>query len=175
MDPPALWQSLGSDGLFERRQLLVPGPKRPRAHGPLGGVERPRRSGALRAIDPSARPRSWRTFGPRRLWRHPSLPWLPRRVVRRPTVSRGLLSCHGDTAGTADLPSLPNLRDHDGPGRIPGGTAIGTGACVGVTKATATDRTPGPARAMLVTGFPSGWVRPSPADRRCAVIISVNE
>jgi len=43
MDPLALWQSLGSDGLFERRQLLVPGQKRPRAHGTLGGVERPGR------------------------------------------------------------------------------------------------------------------------------------
>src|SRR5829696_1245752 len=42
----------------------------------------------------------------------------------------GLLSCHGDTARTADLPSLPNLRDHNGPGRIPAGTAIGTGACL---------------------------------------------
>ena len=31
----------------------------------------------------------------------------------------GLLSCHGDTARTADLPSLPNLWDHDGPGRTP--------------------------------------------------------
>jgi hypothetical protein len=49
--------------------------------GPVGRKTRgrlaPRRgsgaaapSGALRAIDPSARPRSWRTFGPRRLRRH---------------------------------------------------------------------------------------------------------
>jgi hypothetical protein len=27
----------------------------------------------------------------------------------------------------------------------------------------------------LATGFPSGWVRPPPTDRRCAVTISVNE
>ena len=46
----------------------------------------------------------------------------------------GLLSCHGDAAGTADLPSLAD--------------------------------TSGPARAILVTGFPSGRVRPSPTDWR---------
>src|SRR5215217_3788708 len=40
---------------------------------------------------------------------------------RRPTVSRGLLSCHGDTARTADLPSLLDLRNHDGPGAYTGG------------------------------------------------------
>jgi hypothetical protein len=34
-----------------------------------GGVERPGRVDALRAIDASACPRSWRTFGPRRLRR----------------------------------------------------------------------------------------------------------
>jgi len=60
----------------------------------------------------------------------------------------GLLSCHGDAAGTADLPSLTDLWDHNGPGRTPASTAIGTGACLGVTKATATDRTPRPARAL---------------------------
>jgi hypothetical protein len=38
-----------------------------------GGAAAP--SGALRAIDPSARPRSWRTFGPRRL-RRQSMPAL---------------------------------------------------------------------------------------------------
>jgi hypothetical protein len=37
--------------------------------GPLRGMERPGRVEALRAIDPSACPRSWRTFGPRRLRR----------------------------------------------------------------------------------------------------------
>jgi len=49
---------------------------------PSGGVERPRRVDALRAIDSTARPRSWRAFGPRRLRRHLSLSWLPLTVVR---------------------------------------------------------------------------------------------
>jgi hypothetical protein len=41
---------------------------------PSGGMERPGRVDALRAIDSSARPRSWRTCGPRRLRRHQSCP-----------------------------------------------------------------------------------------------------
>jgi hypothetical protein len=45
-------------------------------NGPYGGVVRPGRVDALRAIDSSARLRSWRTFGPRRLRRHPILLWL---------------------------------------------------------------------------------------------------
>jgi hypothetical protein len=51
--------------------------------GPLRGSGSDRPQGALRAIDASARPRSWRTFGPRRLRQHFSLPWLPRTVVRQ--------------------------------------------------------------------------------------------
>jgi hypothetical protein len=52
------------------------------AHGPPRGSGAAAPSGALRAIDASARPRSWRTFGPRRLAAAiSSLPWLPPRVV----------------------------------------------------------------------------------------------
>jgi hypothetical protein len=41
----------------------------------------PRGSGALRAIDASARPRSWRTFGPRRLRRQSQPGFMPLGVV----------------------------------------------------------------------------------------------
>ena len=41
---------------------------------PLGGVERPRRMVRFARLIHPARPRSWRTCGPRRLRRHPSLP-----------------------------------------------------------------------------------------------------
>jgi len=82
---------------------------------------------------------------------------------RRPTVSRGLLSCHGDTARTADLPSLTDLRDHDGPGHIPGGTAIGTGACLGVTRRPRRTARPGP-RGQFGDRFPK-WVGSATTDR----------
>jgi hypothetical protein len=45
-----------------------------------GGAAAP--SGALRAIDSSARPRSWRTYGPRRLRRQSQPACMPRKVVR---------------------------------------------------------------------------------------------
>ena len=48
---------------------------------PLGGSGAAAPSGALRAIDSSARPRSWRPFGPRRLRRQSELTRLPPRVV----------------------------------------------------------------------------------------------
>jgi len=68
-----------------------------------------------------------------------SLPWLPRRVIRRPTLSRVPSPAIGTRLGITDLPSLTDVRDHHGPGRTPASAAIDTGACFGVTKATATD------------------------------------
>ena len=47
---------------------------------PYGGVVRPGRVDALRAIDPSPRPRSWRTCGPRRLRRQSKARAQPRNV-----------------------------------------------------------------------------------------------
>jgi len=44
-------------------------PQKPRLTGPTRGSGADAPSGALRAIDSSARPRSWRTYGPRRLRR----------------------------------------------------------------------------------------------------------
>jgi hypothetical protein len=51
------------------RTPLPPGGRITAGHAHYGGVERPHRVDALRAIDSSARPRSWRTVGPRRLRR----------------------------------------------------------------------------------------------------------
>jgi hypothetical protein len=67
----------------------------PRRMAPLGGVVRPAAapSGALRAIDSKPCPRSWRTFGPRRLRRQPqACSGCPIGWCRTSKAARGLLA-----------------------------------------------------------------------------------
>jgi hypothetical protein len=60
-------------------------PQRPRLTGPPRGVERPRRAVRFARLIHTARPRSWRTYGPRRLRRR---------------SEPGLVATHGDTGWT---------------------------------------------------------------------------
>ena len=89
-------------------------PQKPRPTGPPRGSGASARQGALRAIDSFRRSRSWRTCGPRRLWRHLSLPWLPRTVSsawtrcgHRPASGRvGWLNRRGPLPAAAPAPAL---------------------------------------------------------------------
>jgi len=66
---PAAYPSLAGRRIITGHALVGPSAAQPAADWPHRGGGAAAPSGALRAFHPSARPRSWRTFGPRRLRR----------------------------------------------------------------------------------------------------------